>query len=102
MKCCGRLRRARYCPECGRELFPEGPLGELLDHVEQIAVRFEEQRDLFLADWPKDAVDALPPGDSAWPSRPRVERRLEINRDAAARWRSRADALRALLDRGGR
>lgn len=47
MLCCGKTRRTRYCPDCGKELFPGGPLGGLLAHcqkvLDQYRIRYEHR-----------------------------------------------------------
>lgn len=42
MVCCGKTRRTQFCPDCGKAMFPSGPLGGLLAHCQKVLDQYRK------------------------------------------------------------
>ncbi len=81
----------RYCPDCGKEINPPGPLHSLLKHLSARADALEFQHKSFLAQWEKLG------GKSS--DNERVVRNKDLARIASnhSRWSTWEEALAASL-----
>lgn len=81
MICCNKERRTRFCPDCGKELYPSTPLAELGAHIQVNIQAIQVTLDRYAKHPSTD--------DRLIRRRQRIEQRL-------AKWQSWADALNGL------
>ena len=87
MKCCGKLRTSKFCPDCGKLLAESHSLVTLLRHCEQQAISQEKAL--------KTAGKKLGqgPDDQRW-----FEDYSKCKQEAIDKWRLWATLLRKLIE----
>lgn len=85
--CCGKNRKSKFCPECGRVIITSGPLGELVVHLLTI-VGQKKKEAAKIKQW-FDNNDG----------KERRNRRFETCEKTVAKYQEWADELQKLLNR---
>ena len=80
MDCCGKQRSTKYCPDCGKLLRDESPLGSLREHVRK---RMNMQRRRVIS-WQHRAKTE----SAKW-----IELRIASEEKTLEKWTSWLDAL---------
>lgn len=87
VKCCGKKRTSKFCPECGKEL-GGSPLYGLLAHCRKIRSQY--------ARWVKELEDRVASSNAQ--SKEKVQGWLTAKRRKLEQWASWVDTLSELLD----
>jgi hypothetical protein len=81
--CCGKHRTTKFCPDCGKEIYPNSPLGELLAHIEHtISAKLTDLNR-------KEVLD--------WHCQERKAKKLKQIQDSVIKWTSWSIALREAI-----